>query len=211
MPKWESLSTDQRARLKYRLAELDAGEGAGGVDVDGVRGCAAGRGVGESVVHAAEGGVGVDLNGDIVGKVYSDTSETGFDVDVDIVGDDGGAEVKTDGAEGGLDVGSLERNAFDTAVHLSERGLDPKDVTAVSGDGLASAFSLRTVPTVRATVLREDQDDTEGYEYHGQGQFPENGPVDKALRLKEEDGTKGHAAEGSEVRAVDEAGDAWKD
>lgn len=52
--------------------------------------------VGGLVVHAPEGGIGMDIDIDIFRDVYSHSGETGLYMNPDIITDDGVAEIKPD-------------------------------------------------------------------------------------------------------------------
>lgn len=78
------------------LHHLDAGKGAFGDDEDGVGACLLTEAVGGLVVHATEGGIGTDIDIDIFRNVYSHSGETGLDVNLDIIVDDGVAEIQAD-------------------------------------------------------------------------------------------------------------------
>lgn len=78
--------------------------------------------VGGLVVHAPEGGIGTDIDIDIFRDIYSHSGETGLDVNLDIIVDDGVAEIKPDRAEGGFYVSSVKRLILNTMILLAKSG-----------------------------------------------------------------------------------------
>lgn len=102
------------------LHHLDAGKGAFGDEVDGVGAGLLTETVGGLVVHAPEGGIGTDIDIDIFRDVYSHSGETGLYMNLDIITDDGVAEIKPDRAEGGFYVSTVKLLILNTTVLLAK-------------------------------------------------------------------------------------------